>query len=100
MENSNTVEFIVKIPETVVPLIEYAAKAQGWRPTVADANGQPIDNPTSAIAHVFTMVVQVIKGNAINAYANEEAEKARQKVVQQMELAANEWLLAMPPGNQ
>lgn len=88
-------ELVVKIPTSALPLVEYAAKAQGWQPEVRQQDGTTAPNPVSAVAYCFRMMVQVMKANAVNAYASEKAEEARQTVAKEMDTAASEWIALM-----
>lgn len=88
-------EFTVTIPVAALPLVEYAAKAQGWQPEVRQEDGSTVPNSVSAVAYCFRMLVQVMKANAVNAYASEKAEAARRAVVAEMDAAADEWLATM-----
>jgi len=88
-------EFTVTIPVNALPLVEYAAKAQGWQPEVRQEDGTTAPNQVSAVAYCFRMMVQVMKANAVNAYASEKAEEARRAVVTEMDAAADEWIKSM-----
>lgn len=93
-------EYTIKIPTSAIPLVEYAAKAQGWRPEVQQQDGTTAPNPVSAVSHCFRMMVQVMKANAVNSYASEKAEEARQAVAKEMDTAAAEWIALMEQAPQ
>lgn len=61
------IEFIVKIPEDTMPVIELAAGEEGWTATIIDGDGNAIPNPVSAIETLFLKVVQMVHVSAVNA---------------------------------
>lgn len=87
--------FEITIPASIRPLIEHAAKAQGWRAKINDADGKEIDNPTTPLATILALFVQIVKGNAINSMTAELAEQARIQAGQEMEQHASDWLAAI-----
>lgn len=91
MEEQEFTIFEVKIPVAVVPLLEYAAKADGWQPRLPD--GSP--NPESAAARIFANTVRQATSLAINALAAERANDARQQAVNEMTALSQQWLAAM-----
>lgn len=93
---ATTVQVIV--PDEVMPLIAYAAKADGWQATVLDGAGNPVENPESAFERLFAITVRMATSQAINMMAQEEAEKARKKVTEEMQAKALAWMEAMKNG--
>lgn len=91
MEVQEFTIFEVKIPTAVLPLVEYAAKADGWQPRLPD--GSP--NPESAAARIFANTVHQATNLAINALAAERANEARQQAVNEMNALSQQWLAAM-----
>lgn len=51
------IEFVVKIPEEALPVIELAAGEEGWTP----------DSGISAVAVLFRRVVDMARVSAVNA---------------------------------
>lgn len=94
MEQEFTI-FEVRIPKDVLPLLRYAAMADGWTPTVTDETGQQIDNPESAAERLFANTVRQATGLAINALAAERANEARLAAIQEMTALSQQWLMAM-----
>lgn len=95
-EQEEFVVFEVKIPQSVMPLVEYAARADGWSPTLPD--GAP--NPESAAARIFAQTVRQATSQAINALAAERANQVRQQTVTEMTELANKWQAAMLASGQ
>lgn len=87
--------FEVKIPAAVAPLIEYAARADGWQQRVPDGQGNLIDNPESAAERLFANTVRQATAMAINALAAERANEVRQATVAEMTALSQQWLAAM-----
>lgn len=83
--------FEVKIPTSVMRLVEYAAKADGWSPTLPD--GSP--NPESPALRLFAQTVRTATAQAINQMAAEEAAKARKAAADEMQALASTWQAAM-----
>lgn len=90
--------FEVKIPVAVLPLIEYAARADGWQPRVTDGQGNLIDNPEGAAERLFANTVRQATAMAINALAAERANEVRQTTINEMTALSQQWLAAMTEG--
>jgi len=86
--------FEVKIPAAVMPLIEYAAKADGWTATLPDGSL----NPESAVRRIFDQVVRSATAQAINQMAAEKAAEARKTAMDEMQALATTWQAAMTTG--
>ena len=83
--------FEVKIPQSVMALIEYEAKADGWSPTLPD--GSP--NPESAVRRLFEQTVRIATAQAVNQMAAEKAAEARKTAMDEMQALAATWQSAM-----
>lgn len=83
--------FEMKIPQSVMALIEYAAKADGWSPTLPD--GSP--NPESAVRRLFEQTVRIATAQAVNQMAAEKAAEARKTAMDEMQALAATWQSAM-----
>lgn len=92
------IEFVVKIPVAVMPLVESAAKANGWAPTVADENGQQVANPESAYERLFGMFLEQVVGPAINQASAEAYNRVRQEIAAEMQGMKETWRQAMLAG--
>lgn len=99
-EQEGFVIFEVKIPVSAMALVEYAAKADGWTPTVADANGNQVPNPVSAVRRIFEQTVRMATAQAINQMAAEKANEARMLAMDEMQALATTWQAAMAPVQQ
>lgn len=92
---AETIEFVVKIPEAVLPLVESAARAQGWMPMVDDGNGQQVPNPESAYERLFGMFLEQVVVPAINQAAAEAYNRVRQEITAEYQAMAEAWRQAM-----
>jgi len=91
MAEQEFVVFEVKIPQAAMALVEYAAKADGWSPTLPD--GSP--NPESAVRRIFEQTVRTATAQAINQMAAEKAAEARKTAMEEMQALAMTWQAAM-----
>lgn len=92
------IEFAVKIPVAVMPLVENAAKANGWSPTVADENGQQVTNPESAYERLFGMFLEQVVGPAVNQASAEAYNRVRQEIATEFQAMKETWRRAMLAG--
>jgi hypothetical protein len=92
------IEFVVKIPVAVMPLVENAAKANGWVPKVDDGTGQQVTNPESAYERLFGMFLEQVVGPAINQASAEAYNRVRQEIVVEMQGMKEAWRQAMLAG--
>lgn len=87
--------FEIKIPAAVMEMVAYGAKANGWQQQVTGDDGNPMDNPISAVQFVLLQTIQQLTPLAINAMAAERANEARLAAVEHMTALRDQWLASM-----
>ena len=82
----------LEIPEAALEMIEAAAIGYGWQPTITNNQGEPVQNPQSAIERILVEAISNIRSVAINTIAQRKAEVARAQTVEELTAITSAWI--------